>query len=79
VGAEGRRALSGATQGKPGLDRDRLRLGSGGRRLVRGDVVSRQGTRQLVIAQGLEVAGGGEVPGPPLTSGEGAMGDLAGE
>ena len=77
MAAEGNRPIGRPGQGDPGLDRDRVRLGALGRRLVGGEVVRGEGAGQLVVAERLEVAGGRKVPGPPLALGQRAVGDLA--
>ncbi len=79
VRAEGDRAFGGASQGDACLGGEGVGLGSLGGVLVGGQVLAGQRARQLVGAEGLEVAGGGEVAGLPVASGERVVGDLADE
>ena len=58
------RPLGGALEREASLPGERARLGAFGRVLVRGHVVTSQGTRQLVRTRPLEEPGGGQVARP---------------
>ena len=59
------------------MDADGIRLGTNIGCLVRRQVVGGQDPGQLVFAQALEEARGGEVAGPAIPAGQGLVGDLA--
>ena len=76
---EGLGAVGGGQERDPGLRRHRLagrsvRSGSIGR-----DEVARDHPGQLLVAEGLEMACGGQVPGPAVALRQGPVGDLADE
>lgn len=73
MAAERRRALRGAAQRHAGLGRNRVRLGSRGRRVVCREVVRRQDSCQLVAGGGLEVPRSGEVTLAALRPREGRV------
>ena len=77
VGTQRRRPLGRRTEGESSLRRDGLGLRplSGG--VVCSEIVRRQGSGQLLVAERLEVPGDGEVAGPPFAAGERAVGDFA--
>jgi hypothetical protein len=74
---QGQGPLGRSAEGDARLARDGVGLRTVIRRPMGIEVVRRKGTGQLLVAERLEVAGGGEVPRPPVSPGEHAVRDLA--
>ncbi len=74
---EGLGSIGGGPERDPRLAREGVGLRAGWARLERGEVVGRQGARELLVADGLKEAGRREVARPALLHRERRVGDLA--